>query len=465
MWSTRIQLVALVLGARGENTCPGDTNNALNITSQTDADGLSSNGCTTVGGNVFISGDDITSRTLSDIETIIGDLTVSNAPNLVSLSAKSISSISGHFSLINPPKFQSFDLPALQTAGGIDWEILPACGEMAINLGGKVGNVIIANTTIGDNLILGITKADAVNITTNPKFDYITMNSLTTVSNAPPNSPNVNMQALTAGNVTIRDVESLNIPALERVTAGDMIIADNTFTTLSAPKLQTIVGSLAITNNTFVYQVDMLSLTSIGFGNEDADKKVQFTVADNEALKQMHNLGGLISVYGDISISGPLNSVNLLGMKAFNGNVAINTSLAGDTIDHAKHSKTYSVHLTGWKSGVVIGVIALAVLIFFGLAFFCWRRRTNMRRGAAASATGRGIDSMPPDSGGPPVVYGFSMAPTGYKEVPLDQDHELDSVTWSADHIGNPAWPSEQHRGFEEDPLNEHHPTQARHFT
>lgn len=145
---------------------------------------MSSNGCTTVGGNVFISGDDITSRTLSDIETIIGDLTVSNAPNLVSLSAKSISSISGHFSLINPPKFQSFDLPALQTAGGIDWEILPACGEMAINLGGKVGNVIIANTTIGDNLILGITKADAVNITTNPKFDYITMNSLTTVSNA-----------------------------------------------------------------------------------------------------------------------------------------------------------------------------------------------------------------------------------------------------------------------------------------
>lgn len=88
-----------------------------------------------------------------------------------------------------------------------------------------------------------------------------------------------------------------------------------------------------------------------------------------------------------------------------------------------------------------------------------------MRRGAAASATGGGIDSMPPDSGGPPVVYGFSMAPTGYKEVPLDQDHELDSVTWSADHIGNPAWPSEQHRGFEEDPLNEHHPTQERYFT
>ncbi|KAF8863020.1 hypothetical protein BDZ45DRAFT_670647 [Acephala macrosclerotiorum] len=508
MWSAgfhSVVLAALVLGVRGETTCPGDTNNAFNITSQAGADALSSNGCTTLGGNVFISGDNITTLTLSDIETINGDLTISNAPNLVSLSAKSISKIDGHFNLINLPKFQSFDLSALQTAGGIDWEILPACGELAINLGGKVGNVIVANTTIGDNLILGIMEADAVNITDNPHLDYITMKSLTTVSNAieiwgngavePPNSPNVNLQALNAaGNITIRDVESLNIPALERVTVGDMVIADNTFTTFSAPKLQTIVGSLEITNNTYVYMVDLSSLASIGFGNEDADRKVQFTVADNGALKQMHNLGDLSNVYGDISISGPLNSVNMPDMKAFKGNVTINStdtsfdcsdfddiqsntkppqstsytytcraSAAGDTVDHAKHSSTHTVYLTGWKAGVVIGVLALAAIILCAVAVFCWRRRTNIRRRAAATARSS-IDALPPDNRGPPPPYGFSMAPTGYKEIPLDQEHELDMVTWSADHIGNPAWPSGQHHSTEDIPLNELHPAQERHF-
>lgn len=186
-------------------------------------------------------------------------------------------------------------------------------------------------------------------------------------------------------------------------------------------------------------------------------------------------------------------SVSLPDMKTYKGNVVINStdtsfdcsdfddiedktksestsytyvcraSAPGDTVDHAKHGDSHTIKLTGWKAGVVIGVLALVAIIFFALAFFCWRRRTNIRRRAAATARG-GIDSLPLDNGGPPPSYGFSTGPTGYKEVPLTQDHQLDRVAWSADHIGNEAWPEEEHREAEEIPLTEHNPAQERHF-
>ena len=149
------------------------------------------------------------------------------------------------------------------------------------------------------------------------------------------------------GSLTIRNVEFINIPALQHVTLGDMNLADNTITTLSVPKLESVIGSLGITNNTYLFSTDISSLISVGAVGTTSNN---LTFAQNPSLNQMSNYRKFSLVYGNISLSGPLwryvplrsilvrtanikHSVSFPQMKSFKKDFSLKSTSTSPTLD------------------------------------------------------------------------------------------------------------------------------------
>lgn len=95
------------------------------ISSQADADALSA--CTTLYGDMFIQSDTLETITLSGIELIEGDLTVSNCPKLTKISAPVLNgTFNSGLSLLNLPLLTTLNIPFWHhIILGLDWQSLP----------------------------------------------------------------------------------------------------------------------------------------------------------------------------------------------------------------------------------------------------------------------------------------------------------------------------------------------------
>jgi hypothetical protein len=178
--------VQLIIAIETPPICGPDPNdnNVFPIASQADCNALSKSGCHSLNGDVIVSSDSLQSLTLHDIVIINGNLNISFAPLLVNMFAPNMTYVDGNLILDDLPHFESIDLPSMQSAAGIRWQMLPTFREYGINVGGKVGDLIIANTSLDDALSLGVTEAGMVNITNNPQLDKVTLPNLESVSGA-----------------------------------------------------------------------------------------------------------------------------------------------------------------------------------------------------------------------------------------------------------------------------------------
>ena len=265
----------------------------LTVTAAADASQIAS--CTTYSGSVTIpsnladapDGNGQTSLTLDGVERIVGNLTISNASTLSSLSFGDLRSITG-LQLGFLERLSVLSMPAIQNVSQMSLTALPLLERFSFSNTGvtQAQSILITNTGLGslqgldqlksvDSFIVNNNNAlrnislqvasikDAIRIEANDE-----LNTGTTVS-----FPMLE----TAKNMTFRNCSSVSLPSLANVTqylgfygnsmesfaapnlttTGGLIFVDNTeLTNISLPELVSLNGSYIIANNTLLETID-----------------------------------------------------------------------------------------------------------------------------------------------------------------------------------------------------------------
>lgn len=285
----------------------------LTITASADASGLAS--CTTYSGSVAIptglsitpDGNGHQSLSVDGVQKITGNLTVTNAAQLASLSFSSLKSIGG-FELGQLTVLSELSFPQLTTVGELNFTALPALQSMSFGGTGitQANSILITNT--GLSSLQGINNLQSVstfNVNNNQALQNISL-QVTTIKNSLDIEANDGFvtglmttfpMLETAQNMTFRNCSSVSLPSLANVTL-DLGFYGNTMQSFAAPNLTT-VGGLIFVDNTELTNISLPLLTSVN---------ASYQIANNTLLKQINGFPKLSVIKGALDFNGNFTS-------------------------------------------------------------------------------------------------------------------------------------------------------------
>lgn len=296
------------------------------VRSQADLDHIS-NQCKDIAGSIVINGYYSPIIDTGSLQSVGGDIRISNATNLVRVNLPMLTVIGGAFTLRELTSLTSVNGPYLNTVGVIDWKILPILST--INF--ESGLVDVKSITISDTSMTGfygfdVDSLDTLNINNNRFMESISSNlkgitrrlSISAnARNAQVSFPNLEY----ANNITIRDVSSLNIQSIENVNSS-MELINNNFQDLKFPKLKFVGGTLSLIENYQLRNVEFPVTEDIGGG---------LMVVNNTNINKINFLPRLLSVGGAIEFVGDFKEASFAKLNLVRGSAIIKS--ASDTFD------------------------------------------------------------------------------------------------------------------------------------
>lgn len=281
----------------------------LTITASADASSLAS--CTTYSGSVAIptglsvpqDGNGHQQLSVDGVEVITGNLTVTYAALLSSLSFSSLKQIGG-FELGALTVLSELSFPQLGQVGSLNFTALPALQQMAFGGTGisQADSILITNT--GLSSLQGINNLQSVstfNVNNNQALQNISL-QVTSIKNSLDIEANDGFvtglvttfpMLETATNMTFRNCSSVSLPALANVTQ-DLGFYGNTMQTFTAPNLTT-VGGLIFVDNTDLTNISLPELTSVN---------ASYQIANNTMLKNVTGFPKLSVIGGALDFNG-----------------------------------------------------------------------------------------------------------------------------------------------------------------
>ncbi|KAL8674269.1 MAG: hypothetical protein Q9168_001336 [Polycauliona sp. 1 TL-2023] len=322
-------LPALALAGTAFAQC--SNSGTLTIASAADASQLAS--CTTYSGSVAIETGlafqpDANGRQqveVTNVRTITGNLTVTDAINLSSLTFDSLRSIGG-FELGGLTVLSELSMPALSEVQQLNFTALPALQSLDFGTPGltKAASILITNTGLSSmDGINNLKQIDTFNINNNQALQNISL-QVTSITNALRIEANDGYQSglttafpllETANNMTFRNCSSISLPALKNVTE-DLGFYGNTFETFAAPNL-TSAGGLIFVDNPQLTNISLPQLTAIN---------ATYQIANNTQLKQVDGFTKLSIVKGALDFSGNFTEVQLPALTQVQGAFNLQTS-------------------------------------------------------------------------------------------------------------------------------------------
>ncbi|GMM38396.1 Ecm33 protein [Saccharomycopsis crataegensis] len=303
-------------------------------------------GCSTFDGDIYIEGDAITSVNLANVEQIVGSLTVNSATQLTSFVADSLIAVSDTLTLTNLTILEDLELPRLYKVGSLQFQALPAVGVLSFTNGlEEVGSILISDTSLTNITGMVFTTADTIDINNNNDLESFEISTLKTVSTAlgvTYNSEDIDVafeDLIWANNITFRDVSSISMDNLTAVNASlgffntsvESIVLDN---------LETVGGTLSITGNSDLAEIDMSSLTSIGGA---------FIISNNNDLQSINGFDSLKTVGGAITFTGDFTNATLSSLSSVKGGATIESTGDLDCSAFNKLSKKGAIQGKGYK--------------------------------------------------------------------------------------------------------------------
>lgn len=195
------------------------------------------------------------------------------------------------------------DCAMLTSIGAIHWEALAGLQTLTFTTGvTDIGDVSIVNTGLRtlDGIVLR--TVGTFNIENNANLQEVNVNNLTNATNLINFSGNSQKLEImfpnlgTAKNITVRNVQSVSIPSLEKLT-GQLGFWGTNLTTFSAPNLTT-TADLTFSGNVDLTNVSMPVLSKVDGG---------FIITRNDELSTIE-LPSLKMVTGAIDFSGTFNT-------------------------------------------------------------------------------------------------------------------------------------------------------------
>lgn len=308
--------VALVAsGVRADNSCSG----TLNVTSQSDLDGISS--CTSYDGDIQVFNSDANTLSLNEVQSISGDLHMFNCTNLGSFQAQSLQTINGTLKLQALTVLDTLSMPQLAEVNSISFTTLPALQELQFNHGvGDAKHIVISDTQLKSLEGLNLSSVSTFNINNNKNIQNITVDahSISDQLDISYNAAEVSVSLpylQWASNATFRFCSDVSIPNLENVTSLSFV--NNTMKGLKFPKLESIGGDLELSSNSHLSNITFSNVSKIKGG---------LTIANNTGLRVVSGFDNLESIGGAVNIVGNFSKASFPKLDEVAGGVIIESS-------------------------------------------------------------------------------------------------------------------------------------------
>ncbi|CAK9441450.1 uncharacterized protein LODBEIA_P53180 [Lodderomyces beijingensis] len=283
------------------------------------------NACSTLDGDITITGNEIGVLDLSGVEEIKGDLTIFNAPSLVSLNFNRLETISGSLVLNNNTHLQAIDMTSLTVADDLQFISLPGFATLNLNQGvSRAGRVVLSDTALENlNGLAHFDTIDYMNINNNKNIVEINFEDLETVTDALILSFNhddavVSLNSLRwAGNLTVQDVAEFSARNLTAVN-GSLSISYNSFESLNISSLTTVGSSLQVFANDEITDLSFGSLREIGG---------ELRLFNNTLLEDLNDsFSALQRVRGAVSITGPIANFSVASLERVDGDFELTST-------------------------------------------------------------------------------------------------------------------------------------------
>jgi len=233
---------------------------------------------------------------------ITGDLTVTGATNVSQIAAGSLKSIGGKFVINNLQTLNSLTFTALTSVGDLDFEGLPNLNTL--NFGGPLSSadtLNIQNTFLSTLNGINMQKVNTIYIANNRLLQDVSFQvakisgSVNIESNGDKLAASFpNLQ--TAQNLTFRNCPTISIPSLANTT-GSLGLYESSFTSILAPNLTSVGGTLAINTNTVLTNLSMPLLKTIS-GGLQVQNNTELTKITFPALQ---TVTGATDMYGNFT--------------------------------------------------------------------------------------------------------------------------------------------------------------------
>ncbi|KAH6609519.1 hypothetical protein Trco_002865 [Trichoderma cornu-damae] len=249
-----------------------------------------------------------------------GDLIITNATQLISISSSTINAIGGNFELDSLELLSSVNMQSLKTLNKLNLVKLPQLSNLIFGTTGvtKASSIQVTDTFLSDLSGLNLNSVDTLTITDNNKLTSFNSDlaNITTLLSVTSNGNNmeINMTKLqTAAEIQLSNVKSFRAPSLKTITQSLKFDNNPELVTFTAQNLTTIANSVTFINNNKLTNVSFPLLTSVG----------DLTIQNNTALGAVEGFPKLQSVSGGVILRGNFDSVELPSLKDVEGGVTV----------------------------------------------------------------------------------------------------------------------------------------------
>ncbi|KAJ5106629.1 hypothetical protein N7456_003304 [Penicillium angulare] len=397
-----IGISLLLAGSSFADVC----DKAVNITSQSDADDISS--CTTVS-HITIAENVTDSIELSKLEKVTGNLTT-NAANLKSFSAPKLESVGGSLEFSGTGLLTELDLSSLSSVGSFLWYKSGVKPSYSFSDSGltSAGSVWIIQTGIRSISWLKMETIENLALVWNPGLDTVDLSTLKNFTgeitiDGEEAEISISLPKATAGAslAATNSVQSLDIDLMRNLTK--LTLNSTSITDFSAPEL-TEMGSIELHGNDHLTNFSMPKLKTISnITYDDYDMATNFsfpvlnTIEENAVfssnLSEARYIASTYEIYcnliavttrgGDSGYSSTESITNSSNARPTTSTSSSASSSpdsrtesgeSGSTSSSAGSSSSSGGLSSGAKAGIAIGVIVGALAVA-GAAFFFIRRR------------------------------------------------------------------------------------------
>ncbi|CAO3646294.1 unnamed protein product [Cunninghamella blakesleeana] len=315
---TFMVLATLNVNAQASNPV---CNKDLKALTQGDLNQLS--GCQTYTGTILIENSGEQELSLNGVEVINGNLMLKTNTVLRSFDAPQLQRVTGELRLNSQTVLQKLTLPKLNEITTLNLQVLPALETIDFPAGLKrVQDAHIEDTRAPNVKGFQPERMNSFTLTSNNYMKEFDFSSVKEVQGAVSVFSNGNtlefkgdqLTSMTTGD--FRNVGKLSLPKLSRVN-GDVTFNSNEFQELSLDELQSIKGTLTLSNNNQLQQTSFKQLAKVGGA---------FAIGNNTLLAKVDGFPTLQEVDGTVDVAGNFNSYSFPVLKDVRGGMRLQTT-------------------------------------------------------------------------------------------------------------------------------------------
>lgn len=311
--------VASLVSAQSSKLCSADKNT---INTQADLDKIAE--CETLKGHLII-GEDMTTFSCPNLQTIEGDFIADGAAVLGSIQMPVLKQIEGSFTLNRLTTLLTLNCPKLTRVGSISWTTLPALTVFSAGIT-EASTVQISDTQL--NAIDGINLKTVQRFTLDnnrylKKVEMTGLKNVVEIFSSEFNAPTmeINLPSLVwSKNMTIIGARVITLPSLQHVN-GSMNIGNNSIQSIECKNLTEIDQTLAFIGNPQLTKIDMSKLKVIGGG---------FKIHNNTLLANISDFDSLETVRGACDFVGNMKYITLPSLQDVQGGFNLQTTQVFD---------------------------------------------------------------------------------------------------------------------------------------